>query len=153
MKTNQLRTFLWKMIFFFCSHWHASYFSWVAGRKLEFKKLLSPSLTFQCKIHQNHYHCNLFSVPLMASLHDDGEVGFEEGKLLLPSNVLDEACDSNNNKVNTNSTLVSLLSFITLFPSTPLSLPVSIPNKHLGRFIIIWDSFLSTFLGFFIEPI
>ncbi|WVZ06784.1 hypothetical protein V8G54_020130 [Vigna mungo] len=32
----------------------------------------------------------------MASLHDDGEVGFEEGKLLLPSNVLDEACDSNN---------------------------------------------------------
>ncbi|XP_017411060.1 uncharacterized protein LOC108323201 isoform X2 [Vigna angularis] len=32
----------------------------------------------------------------MASLHDDGEVGFEEGKLLLPSNVLDEACDSSN---------------------------------------------------------
>ncbi|CAJ1905531.1 unnamed protein product [Sphenostylis stenocarpa] len=32
----------------------------------------------------------------MASLHDDGEVGFEEGMLLLPSNVLDEACDSNN---------------------------------------------------------
>jgi len=73
----------------------------------------------------------------MASLHDDGEVGFEEGKLLLPSNVLDEACDSYN-KVSTNSTLVSLFfSFIILFPSTPLSLPVPIPNKQLGRFIII----------------
>jgi len=44
----------------------------------------------------------------MAFLHDDGEVGFEEGKLLLPSNVLDEACDSNN-KVSTNIVLVSLL--------------------------------------------
>ncbi|XP_027942052.1 uncharacterized protein LOC114195765 [Vigna unguiculata] len=39
----------------------------------------------------------------MASLHDDGEVGFEEGKLLLPSNVLDEACDSNNNKIHKRS--------------------------------------------------
>ncbi|KAK7378352.1 hypothetical protein VNO80_03791 [Phaseolus coccineus] len=37
----------------------------------------------------------------MAFLHDDGEVGFEEGKLLLPSNVLDEACDSN--KIHTRS--------------------------------------------------
>ncbi|TKY62455.1 hypothetical protein E2542_SST12311 [Spatholobus suberectus] len=30
----------------------------------------------------------------MASVHDDGEVGFEEGMLWLPSHVLDEACDS-----------------------------------------------------------
>ncbi|XP_061341328.1 uncharacterized protein LOC133287686 [Gastrolobium bilobum] len=29
----------------------------------------------------------------MAAFHDDGEVGFEEGMLWLPSHVLDEACD------------------------------------------------------------
>lgn len=28
----------------------------------------------------------------MAAMHDDGEVGFEEGMLWLPSHVLDEAC-------------------------------------------------------------
>jgi len=28
----------------------------------------------------------------MATMHDDGEVGFEEGMLWLPSHVLDEAC-------------------------------------------------------------
>ncbi|XP_027368013.1 uncharacterized protein LOC113873865 [Abrus precatorius] len=31
----------------------------------------------------------------MASVHDDGEVGFEEGMLWLPSHVLDEACGTN----------------------------------------------------------
>ena len=30
----------------------------------------------------------------MARVHDDGDVGFEEAKLWLPSHVLDEACGS-----------------------------------------------------------
>ncbi|KAG5080101.1 hypothetical protein AAZX31_02G141100 [Glycine max] len=30
----------------------------------------------------------------MAAIHDDGQVGFEEGMLWLPSHVLDEACDT-----------------------------------------------------------
>lgn len=55
--------------------------------------------------------------------------------------------------ISTNSTLVSLLSFITLFPSTPLFLPVSIPNKQQGRFIMIISLHISEFTQCLIELI